>query len=173
MIRLQKFAQLHCVISFLECSLVVADLLSSLTSDVGSVLGLRDLERLEVVWAYAILVRPKHSDERSVTTLFPLTFPAVVVDLDHNLILDPLAYFDWSSFSELLNEVLLALLLVVDSSLFKMINYPLVIRWCHLDVVSDQFLYLLFCYLVVLVPNQRCRKNNNAAVLEIEGREKA
>ena len=103
MIRLQKFAQLHSVISLLESSLIVTDLLSSLTSHIGSVLGLRELERLKVVWAYAILVRPKHSDERSVATLFSLVFPAVVVDLDHNLILDPLADFDLSSFSELLN----------------------------------------------------------------------
>jgi hypothetical protein len=151
MIRLQKFAQLHSIISFLKCSLVVAYLLSSLTSHVGSVLGLRDLERLEVVWPYAILVRPKHSDERSVATLFPLVFPAVVVDLDHHLILDPLVDFDWSSFSELLNEVLFALLLIVDSCLLEMVNYPLVVRGGYLNVVSDQLLYLFFRYLVILV----------------------
>lgn len=151
MIRLQKFAQLHSIISLLECSFVVADLLSSLTSHVGSVFGLRDLESLEVIRAYAILVGPKHSDERSVATLFSLVFPAVVIDLDHNLVLDPLADLDWSSFSELLNEVLLALLLIVDSSLLEMVNYPLIVRGGHLDVMRDQLLYLLFCYLVVLV----------------------
>jgi hypothetical protein len=127
MIRLQKFAQLHSIIPLLECTFVVANLLSSLTSHVGSILGLRYLESLEVVWTNAILVRPKHSDERSVASLLPLVFPAVVVDLDHHLVFDPLADLEWSPFSELLNEVLLALLLVVDSSLLEMVYYPLVV----------------------------------------------
>jgi hypothetical protein len=75
----------------------------------------------------------------------------VVVDLYHHLVLDPLADFDWSSFSKLLNEVLLALLLIVYSSLLEVVNYPLVVRRGHLNVVSDQLLDLFFRYLVVLV----------------------
>ena len=151
MILLEEIAQLYCVLSFLESTLVVADLLSGLSSDVRTILGLSELEGLVVVWAYTILVRPKHPDERSIASLLSLVFPAEVVNLNHDFLLYSLVDVLGNSFSELINKILLALLLIIDGGLLKIIDNPLVIRWSDLDIELDEFLDLLLGDLIVLV----------------------
>jgi hypothetical protein len=133
MIRLQKFTQLNGIVSFLKGSFVVANLLSSLSSNVRTILGLRQLEGLVVIWAYTVLVRPKHSDEGPVASLFSLGFPAVVINLDHDFVLYPLADIQRCPFSEFLNKIFFALLLIVDSCFFKMVDDPLIVRRSYLD----------------------------------------
>ena len=134
MILLEELTELDCVEPLLEGTLVVANLLSGLSSHVWTVLRLRELKCLVVVRTDRILVRPKHSDERSIASLFSLGFPAVIVDLDHNFVFHSSAHVRLRSFTEFFNKVLLALLLVIYCCLLEMVYNPLVIRWCHLDI---------------------------------------
>jgi hypothetical protein len=117
MTLVDDLTKLDSVGTLLEGALVVADLLSSVASHVGPRLWLRDLERLIVVWAYRLLVVPEVSDEGPIASVFPLTLPAVVIDLYHDLVLNPGADIWRGQLSELLDEVLFALELVVDGYL--------------------------------------------------------
>ena len=136
-ILLEDIAELHRILSFLESSFVVADLLTSLTTDIGSILWLCQFESLVVVRAYAILIRPEHPNEGSVASLLPLWFPTAVINLDHDLVVNPLANVLRCSFSELLDEVVLALLLIIDGCFLKMVNHPFVVGGSHLDISLD------------------------------------
>lgn len=127
MILLKEIAKLDSIISLLEGSFVVADLLTSLATDIWSVLWLSELESLVVVRSYAILIGPEHPNEGPVAPLFPLGFPAVVIDLDHDLVIDSLADVLRCPFSEFLDKVVFALLLIINCCFLKMINDPLVV----------------------------------------------
>jgi hypothetical protein len=126
-ILLEEITQLDCIVPLLESTLVVANLLSGLSSHIWTILGLSKLESLVVVWAHTILVRPKHSDERSIAPLLPLVFPAEVVYLYHDFFVHSLVDVFWSSLSELLYQIVLALLLVIDGCLLEMVDNPLVV----------------------------------------------
>ena len=150
-ILLEDITELHRILSFLECSFVVANLLTSLATDVGSILWLRQFESLVVVRAYAILIRPKHPDEGSVASLLPLWLPAAVINLDHDFVVNPLADVFRCSFSELLDEVVLALLLIIDGCFLKMVNHPFIVGGSHFDFSLDDLYDLLFSHLIVLL----------------------
>ena len=74
----------------------------------------------------------------------------MIVDLDHNIVLDPCADIWRCSFPELLDEILLALLLIVDGSLLEVVDDPLVIVGGHLNVELLKLLNLLLGNLVEL-----------------------
>jgi hypothetical protein len=149
-ILLEDFTKLHCILSFLKSSFIVADLLSSLTTNVGSILWLCQFESLVVVRANAILIRPEHPNEGSIASFLPLWFPTAVINLDHDLIVNPLADVLRRSFSELLDEIVLALLLIIDCCFLKMVNHPFIVGRSHWDVSLDDLFDLLLGYLIVL-----------------------
>ena len=75
----------------------------------------------------------------------------MVIDLDHDLVVYPFIHIFRCPLSEFLNQVVLALLLVIDSRFLEMINYPFVIGRSHLNVSLDDLLYFFFRHLVVLL----------------------
>ena len=117
----------HCVISFDKTSVIVFNSSISLLSASSIVLLIVSLdlhEGLEVVWALFILVHPKHTNETAVFSVLSLILPAAVEDLLHGFIRDSRLKLFVTSVdpSELVHEMLLALLTIVDRNLLPEID---------------------------------------------------
>ena len=141
--------KLHSYLPLLVSSFVFTNFVLNRFSHVRFVLGLLHLKCSVVIWAYFILVPPKHSDEWSITPILSLVFPALP-DLFQDTSLNIFEMY-WASLPELLNELVNALLLIVNGGLFKVIYDPLIIVWWNLNLVIDELFNFLLVDLVVLL----------------------
>lgn len=131
------------VVSFDKTSVIVFDPCISFLSTPSIVLLVISLdldEGLEVVRALLILVHPKHTNKTAVLSILSLILPAAIEDLLHGFIGDSRLKLFLVSVdpSELVHEVLLALLTIVDCNLLPEVNDQLSIFRKNFDLMLLQ-----------------------------------
>jgi hypothetical protein len=140
----ELIAKFDSYLPFLVSTFVLTYLVFDAFSHVGLVLRIWDFESLVIVRAYSILIAPKHSDERSITSFFSLVLPALIINMIHYFRLNSFQMRHWSSFQKLINQVFYTLLPVIDSCFFEVIYDPFIVRRRYFNLVLDQFLNLFF-----------------------------
>lgn len=150
--RHQLVAEINGIFSFDKASIIIAQLLADVVSSrVYFCLFLLDLKSNVIILSYAVLVSPKLSDKGPILSLLSLTFPAMIVHKAHCLVSDSFWDFSSRSLSETFNQILFALLVVVDGSLLKDINDRFIVSWRDVDIMLLQLLFLFLRDLIDLL----------------------
>ena len=140
------------IFSLNEYTSIDVHLLFDVTSCTWPLLFFLDLESWVVVLAYILLIVPEISNEWSILSYFSLGFPALFVDLCHDLVRYPLLDIAlWSLLLEGFDQFFHVQFPIVYGSFLEMINYPFEITWGDLNVKLFELLYFALGALIVLL----------------------
>lgn len=118
------------VLPLYEYTSIDVHLLFDVSSRTWPLLFFLDLESWIVVLAYIFLIVPEISNERSILSYFSLGFPALFVDLCHDLVRYSLLDIAlWSLLLEGFDKFFHVQFPIIYGSLLEMINDPFEITW--------------------------------------------